>query len=103
MSRARSEGTSRRRRRSAVGTAGAAVALALLAAGCGTPQQVRWFTYGPRLQQGIDGASASGGCALLQQLMQHAKSTNAAHQKASGISNDALIRYIDQASARAGC
>ena len=81
----------------------AAAAIALLAAGCDTPQQVPWATYDQQLQVRIDSAAAEGDCVTLQALLAAAKATSDAHEKATGFPNDALQSYIEAAQHRAGC
>jgi hypothetical protein len=80
--------------------------LAALLAGasaCDTAEQVPWATYDTQLQQQIDDAAATHNCAALQALLQAARATSSAHEKASGIPNNALEAYIQNAQASAGC
>jgi hypothetical protein len=72
-------------------------------AGCTTASQVRWATYDPALQQQIDSAAAEKDCASLATLHLKAHATNKAHEKATGVPNDALISYINTAQRAAGC
>jgi hypothetical protein len=78
-------------------------AAATLAAGCSTANQVRWATYDPALQQQIDSAATTKDCATLAALHVKAHATNKAHEKATGVPNDALISYIKTAQRAAGC
>jgi hypothetical protein len=80
--------------------------LAALLAGasaCDTAEQVPWATYDTQLQQQIDDAAATHNCAALQALLQAARATSSAHEKASGIPNNALEAYIQNAQASADC
>jgi hypothetical protein len=81
----------------------ALVAVATLATGCDTASQVPWATYDPAVQQQIDSAAAQKDCATLADLHQKAHSTSKAHEKATGVPNDALISYIETAQRAAGC
>jgi hypothetical protein len=74
-----------------------------LATGCSTASQVRWATYDPAIQQQIDSAAAQKDCAALADLHVKAHATNKAHEKATGVPNDALISYIKTAQRAAGC
>jgi hypothetical protein len=76
---------------------------AFLAAGCQTANQVPWETYDPALQQQIDSAAVTKDCATLAGLHAKAHLTNKAHEKATGIPNDALINYIETAQREADC
>ena len=91
----------RRQRRFLLAVAGLAAVLA--ASSCDTAQQVPWATYNSGLQVQIDAATVRGNCAGLQALLNAAKATSEAHEKATGIPNDALVSYIQAAQARAGC
>jgi|SRR6516162_10875865 hypothetical protein len=73
------------------------------AAACDTAEQVPWATYDTKLQQQIDDAVATHNCVALQALLQAARATSDAHEKASGFPNDALEAYIQTAQAAAGC
>ena len=80
--------------------------LAALLAGasaCDSAEQVPWVTYDSGLQQQIDDAVATHNCVALQALLQAARATSDAHEKASGFPNDALEAYIGAAQQRAGC
>ena len=81
----------------------AAVAMVLLGSACDTGQQVRWDTYTAQLQQQIDDAATTGGCATLQALLTTAEATSSAHEKATGYPNNALVAYIHAARLQAGC
>jgi hypothetical protein len=81
----------------------AGLAAALLASACDTAQQVPWATYNSQLQQQIDAATATRGCAALQVLLAGAKATSSAHEKATGFPNDALVAYIQASQHEAGC
>jgi len=81
----------------------ATVAVALLAAGGDTAQQVPWPTYSTHLQQQIDSAAATGNCVALAGFLAAAKVTSTVHEKATGFPNDALEAYIQAAQAAAGC
>jgi hypothetical protein len=83
--------------------AAAGLAAALLAAGCDSAQQVPWATYTSQLQQRIDSATATRNCAALRVLLEGAKATSSAHEKATGFPNDALVAYIQTAQHEAGC
>jgi hypothetical protein len=80
----------------------AGLAAALLASACDTAQQVPWATYNSQLQQQIDAATATRGCAALQVLLTGAKASSA-HEKATGFPNDALVAYIQASQHEAGC
>jgi hypothetical protein len=75
----------------------------LLASACDSVQQVPWATYSQELQIQIDAARATHNCAALQALLQAAKATSQAHEKATGFPNDALVAYIQAAQDVAGC
>jgi hypothetical protein len=75
----------------------------LLASACDTAQQVPWATYSQSLQVRIDAATATRNCAALEALLQSAKATSHAHEKATGFPNDALVSYIQAAQDLAGC
>jgi D-serine deaminase-like pyridoxal phosphate-dependent protein len=60
-------------------------------------------SYIPQLQQRIDVATVTGNCAALRALLDAAKTTSEAHEKATGFPNDALVSYIQAGQARAGC
>jgi hypothetical protein len=79
------------------------IAVPTLATGCKTASQVRWATYDPAVQQQIDSAAAEKDCATLAELHRTAHATSKAHEKATGIPNDALISYIETAQQAAGC
>jgi len=79
------------------------IAVPTLATGCKTASQVRWATYDPAVQQQIDSAAAQKDCATLADLHQKAHATSKAHEKATGVPNDALISYIETAQQAAGC
>src|SRR5580700_9225121 len=81
----------------------AGLATALLVGACDTAQQVPWATYNSQLQQQIDAATATRGCAALQVLLTGAKATSTAHEKATGFPNDALVAYIQASQHEAGC
>ena len=93
----------RPRRRGRILLAVAGLAVALLAAGCDTAQQVPWASYSSGLQPRIDAAVATGNCAALRVLLTAAEATSHAHEKATGFPNDALVSYIEAAQHRAGC
>ena len=76
---------------------------ALLASACDTAQQVPWVTYSSQLQQQIDAATATRGCAALRVFLTAAKTTSSAHEKATGFPNDALVSYIQASQHEAGC
>ena len=92
-----------RRRPVQVLLAVAGLATVLTASGCDTAQQVPWASYSSRLQVQIDAAAVRGNCAGLQLLLNAAKNTSEAHEKATGFPNDALVSYIQAAQGRAGC
>ena len=83
--------------------AAAALAAALLAAGCDTAGQVPWATYNSQLQPRIDAATATRDCAALRVFLTAATTTSDSHQKATGHPNDALIAYIQSSQHEAGC
>jgi hypothetical protein len=91
------------RRRGQVLLAVAGLALAMLANACDTSQQVPWASYNSQVQPRIDAAAATGNCAALQALLTAAERTSHAHQKATGLPNDALVSYIHAAQHRARC
>ena len=93
----------RRRRPVQVLLAVAGLAAVLLASACDTAEQVPWATYSAGLQIRIDAETVRGNCAGLQILLNLAKNTSEAHEKATGFPNDALVSYIQAAQARAGC
>ena len=93
----------RRRQHGRILLAVAGLVTALLASACDTAQQVHWATYNSQLQPRIDAAMATGNCAALQVFLTAAKTTSRAHQKATGIPNDALVSYIQAAQHQAGC
>ena len=75
----------------------------LTVSACRTAAQVKWDTYSPQLQAGIDGAAATKDCAALKAYEALAKRTSTAHRKATGVPNDALVDYIHAAQDVAGC
>ncbi|MFZ0165629.1 MAG: hypothetical protein WAL12_18790, partial [Trebonia sp.] len=81
----------------------AGLATVLLASACDTAQQVPWATYSSQLQQQIDAATATRGCATLQAFLTAAKATSSAHEKATGFPNGALVAYIQTSQHEAGC
>ncbi|MFY9649849.1 MAG: hypothetical protein WBF20_04940 [Trebonia sp.] len=81
----------------------AGLATVLLASACDTAQQVPWATYNSQLQQQIDAATATRGCAALQAFLAAAKATSSAHEKATGFPNDSLVAYIQASQHEAGC
>jgi hypothetical protein len=85
------------------GLAAAGLATVLLASACDTAQQVPWATYTEQLQTRIDSATATRSCAVLRILLEGAKATSQAHEKATGFPNDALVAYIQAAQQQAGC
>ena len=91
----------RRRRRILLVITGLAVAL--LANGCDTAQQVPWASYDSALQPRIDAATATRDCAALRGFLTAAQATSSAHEKATGFRNDALVAYIQAAQHEAGC
>ena len=93
----------RRRRPARLLLAVAGAAAVLLASACDTSEQVPWASYNSGLQVQIDAAAVRGNCAGLQALLNAAKATSEAHEKATGFPNDALVSYIQAAQARAGC
>jgi len=93
----------RRRRTAQMLPAAAGLATVLLASACDTAQQVPWATYNSGLQVQIDAAAVRGNCAGLQALLNAAKATSEAHEKATGFPNDALQSYIQAAQVRANC
>jgi hypothetical protein len=93
----------RHRRPGRILLAAAGLAAVLLASACDTGQQVPWATYDSSLQAQIDIAMAKGECATLQALLTEAKNTSAAHEKATGVPNDALVSYIQAAQVHANC
>jgi hypothetical protein len=92
-----------RRRYGRILLAVAGLVTALLASACDTAQQVPWATYASQLQPRVDAATATRDCAALRAFLAAAKTTSAAHEKAAGIPNDALVSYIQAAQERAGC
>ena len=95
--------TLRLRRAGRIRLAVAGLAVALLAGGCDTAQQVPWPTYSTHLQQQIDSAAATGNCVALAGFLAAARATSTVHKKATGFPNDALEAYIEAAQAAAGC
>jgi len=93
----------RRRRTGQLLLAAAALASALLTSACDTSEQVPWASYIPGLQAQIDASAVRGNCAGLHALLNAAKATSEAHEKATGFPNDALQSYIKSAQQRAGC
>jgi len=93
----------RRRRTGQLLLAVAGLATILLASACDTSEQVPWASYIPGLQAQIDASAVRGNCAGLQALLNAAKATSEAHEKATGFPNDALQSYIKSAQQRAGC
>ena len=81
----------------------AGLATVLLVGACDTAQQVPWATYNSQLQQQIDAATATRGCAALQAFLAAAKATSSAHEKATGFPNDSLVAYIQASQHEAGC
>ena len=93
----------RPRRRGRILLAVAGLAVALLAAGCDTAQQVPWASYSSGLQPRIDAAVATGNCAALAGYLAAAKATGTVHEKATGFPNDALVSYIQAGQHTAAC
>ena len=81
----------------------AGLATVLLASACDTGEQVPWASYNSQLQVQIDAATATGNCATLRALLNAAKNTSHAHEKATGFPNDALVSYIQASQQRANC
>ena len=81
----------------------AGLATVLLVSACDTSEQVPWASYNSGLQVQIDAAAVRGNCAGLQALLNAAKATSEAHEKATGFPNDALRSYIESAQQRVGC
>ena len=79
------------------------LAMVMLASACDTGEQVPWASYNSQLQVQIDAATAKGDCAALRALVNAAKASSEAHEKATGFPNDALVSYIQAAQARVGC
>ena len=93
----------RRRRPGPALLAVAGLAAVLLISACDTSEQVPWASYNSGLRAQIDAAAVRGNCAGLQALLNAAKATSEAHEKATGFPNDALQSYIKSAKQRAGC
>ena len=93
----------RPRRRARILLAVVGLAVALLAAGCDSAQQVPWASYSSGLQPRIDAAVATGNCAALRVLLAAAKATSTVHEKATGFPNDALVSYIQAGQHTAAC
>ncbi len=81
----------------------AGLATVLLASACDTAQQVPWASYNSQLQVTIDAATAKGDCATLRALLNAAKNSSHAHERATGFPNNALVSYIQAAQAHANC
>lgn len=81
----------------------AGLAAVLLASACDTSEQVPWATYNSGLQVQIDAATVRGDCPALRALLNAAKASSEAHEKATGFPNDTLVSYIQSAQQRAGC
>lgn len=92
----------RRRSSWAMGALAAGI-MTVVAAGCSTPAQVPWESYAPNLQDQIDSAAQDQNCDKLSTLHDQAKKTSSSHESATGIPNDALIDYINEAALGAGC
>jgi hypothetical protein len=93
----------RRRRTPQLLLAAAGLATVLLASACDTAEEVPWASYNSGLQVQIDAATATRNCAALRGILNTAKATSEAHEKATGFPNDALVSYIQAAQGRAGC
>ena len=93
----------RRRRPVQMLLAVAGLATVLLASACDTGEQVPWASYNSQLQVQIDAATATGNCATLRALLNAAKNTSKAHEKATGFPNDALVSDTEAAQQRANC
>jgi len=83
--------------------AGAVAVAAVTLVSCANALAVRWATYDPALRVRIADAIATKDCATLEQLLAAAKRTREAHQRATGLPNDDLIAFIEEAEAKAGC
>jgi hypothetical protein len=79
------------------------LAAVALSAACASAQQVRWETYGAQLQARIDSAQATKDCATLQAALVDATATSGAHERSTGVPNEALEAYVRAALQRAGC
>jgi hypothetical protein len=95
--------TARRRRTSRTLLVVIGLVVALLASACDSSEQVPWPTYSVQLQQQIDSAADTGNCVALYGYLAAAKATSKVHEKATGVPNNALEAYIQQALQRAGC
>ena len=93
----------RHRRPGRILLAAAGLATVLLAGACDTGQQVPWASYDSSLQTRIDAATTTGNCSVLLVLLNTAKATSEAHEKATGFPNDALVSYIQAAQVHASC
>jgi len=51
----------------------------------------------------IDAAAALKDCQSLNMLLAYASATSQAHERATGVPNDALEEYIQTALRRSGC
>jgi hypothetical protein len=80
-----------------------AVVASLALVSCANALAVRWATYDPSLRVRIADALATKDCQALEQLLTTVKRAGDAHQRATGVPNDNLIAFIEEAQARAGC
>ena len=83
--------------------AGALAVAAVTLVSCANALAVRWATYEPTLRARIADAVATKDCPALERLLTTAKRTSEAHQRATGLPNDDLIAFIEEAEAKAGC
>jgi hypothetical protein len=67
------------------------------------PREDEDGVYGPGKNLGTVPRACRADCAALHVLLTAARNTGRAHEKATGLPNDALISYIQAAQARAGC
>ena len=80
-----------------------AVVASLALVSCSNALAVRWATYDPLLRARIADAVATKDCQALEQLLTTAKRASGAHERATGLPNDDLIAFIEEAQAKAGC
>ena len=83
--------------------AGAVAVAAVTLVSCANALAVPWTTYDPALRVRIADAVATKDCQALEQLLTTAKRASGAHERATGLPNDDLIAFIEEAQAKAGC
>ena len=79
-------------------------AASVLLGSCGGGEDsVPWDNYAPSVQSRIQSMIAAENCAGLQREFDSADANDDATRRRTGIGNSALMAYLDEAMADAGC